>query len=115
MPLEDTWELMLAREFMDRTPQSGFSARDLTDKIAAFVSDAYSINPFDLLARGGFREKADIDRIAETGWDYREGSPCFKKNATYVGKFHHMPYMHLVEDPFLNPLMHVCKHFNATH
>jgi len=113
MPLEDTWELMLGREFMLRKPQKDFSARDLTDKIATFVNDTYSINAFNLLARGGFKENGDIDRVAETGWDYREGHDCFEKNATYLGKFHHMPYMHIVEDPFLNPLMHVCKHFNG--
>lgn len=114
MPLEDTWEHVLSKEFMVRRPQGKLSTKDLTDKIAHFVSDEYSINAYNLFVRGGFREKEDIDRIAETGWDYQERDVCFEKNATYVGKFHNMPYIHLVEDPFLNPLMHLCLHFNKS-
>ena len=64
MPLEDTWEHVLSKEFMARRPQEGLSTRDLTDKIAHFVSDTYSINVYNLFARGGFEEKADIDKMS---------------------------------------------------
>ena len=113
MPLEDKWEENVSKEFSGIRPQEGYTATDLTNRIAEFVMDAHSINVTGLLVRGGFREKADIDRIAETGWDYAEGnSRQFEINGTYLLKFHHMPYIHLFQDQFLNPLTHLCLHMH---
>ena len=49
MELEDVWELMLMREFQERAPQRGFSARDLADRMFQLIADNHEINAYQLL------------------------------------------------------------------
>jgi len=114
LDIDEKWVYSLSREFTGIKPDEGHTAFDLTNKIAKFVRDSYSVNAMLLLARGGFREKADIELLAETGWDYREGCAEFEDNATYLFPFHHMPYIHQMDDKFLNPLTHVSIHMEKS-
>lgn len=66
---------------------------------------ANGLNPNEILARGGFKSKEDIDLILQTGWDY-EGRNGFSKRdeATYALPVNEMDFIHRFEDPAHNPL-----------